>query len=104
MIRSIRVIRVLLPITPIWSVCGRASSLERLRLDRAGRKGSAFARYDLMVFMAFDVLKINVQGSLLINEGQKVEPRVAVLSYDFARLIRIGGVIEALNNLFAVRA
>src|SRR6266540_2031969 len=83
---------------------GRARAFDRLRLDRAGREGASFSRYDLMVFMAFDVLKINVQGSLLINEGQKVKSRVAVLAYDLASLIRIGGIIEALNNLFAVRA
>jgi hypothetical protein len=32
----------------------------RLRLDRAGRECIAFSRYDLMVFIAFDVLKINM--------------------------------------------
>ena len=57
-----------------------------------------------MVFIALDVLKINVQWGLLINEGQKVKPRVALLAFDFARLVRVGGIIEALNSLFAVRA
>jgi hypothetical protein len=57
-----------------------------------------------MVLIAFDILKINIQGGLLINEGQKVESRIAVLPYDFAYLLRIGRIIEALHNLFAVWA
>src|SRR5262245_21245142 len=75
-----------------------------MRLDRAWREGASFSRYDLMVFIALDVMKINVQGSLLITERQKVKTSVAVLAYDFAGLIRIGGIIEALYNLFAVRS
>src|SRR5215510_5816917 len=89
---------------PPWSVCDRVRPSDRLRLDRARREGAAFSRYDLMVLIAFDVLKVNVKWGLLINEGQKVKPGVAELAYDFARLVRVGGIIEALNDLFAVRA
>src|SRR5262249_41764385 len=88
----------------LWSVCGCARAANRLRLDRAGGECIAFSRYDLMVLIALDILKINMQGGLLINEGQKVKSSIAVLAYDFAHLVRVGGIIEALNNLFAVWA
>ena len=49
-------------------VCGCASAVDRLRFDRAWREGVAISRYNLVVFMAFDVLKINMQRGLFINE------------------------------------
>jgi len=39
------------------------------RLDRARDEYIALSRYDLMIFIALNILKINVQRSVLIDEG-----------------------------------
>ena len=64
-----------------WSAMDAARAINRLRFDGAGREGIALSRYDLMVFIAFDIVKIYMQWGLLINERQKVKSRITVLAY-----------------------